>query len=61
MTWRNFTAYFDPHLWVRDPLAAWVSCTTCNDRRSMTWMATHERHLNPEWWLLPDGSIRIGD
>ncbi len=60
MTWRNFKAYFDPHIWVRDPSAAWARCVTCGQRATLTYMAIRERDLYPEWWLLSDGTVRIG-
>ena len=61
MTWRNFKAYFDIHTWTRRGSSLWGLCSVCGEVRDPVWMLAREDALYPRWWLMRDGSIRIGD
>ena len=60
MTWRNFKAYFDTHIWTMNRAWSWHTCSVCGEVRTRKWMIAHEADLYPQWWLMRDGSIRIG-
>ena len=34
MTWRKFKAYFDPHVWIRNPAMRATICDTCHAVRT---------------------------